>query len=262
MLEISLRVAAHLRFHPPPAIDPPVMQTNQPVLYGLHHVTAITAHAQKNLDFYTSILGMRLVKKTVNQDEVSAYHLFYADAIGSPGSDLTFFDWPQIRPTHIGAGTVSETGLRLLGGEASLELWVKWFDQRNVRHSGIKTVSDRATLAFQDEEGQHLRLVAETESAIPVHPWHATPVPLSAAIVGLSSVTLTVADVGATHQFLTDVLGFSNDEGDSTVFETGAGGTGAQLRLLSSAATGREGADGMPHVAWHVRNQQKLTTWQ
>ena len=68
---------------------------------------------------------MRLVKKTVNQDDVSAYHLFYADAIGSPGSDLTFFDWPQIRPTHIGAGTVSETGLRLLGGEASLELWVQ-----------------------------------------------------------------------------------------------------------------------------------------
>ena len=105
----------------PDVVHPPVMKTKQPVLHGLHHVTAVTAHAQANLDFYTRTLGMRLVKKTVNQDDVSAYHLFYADAIGSAGSDLTFFDWAQVPPVRIGAGTVSETGLRVLGGEASLE---------------------------------------------------------------------------------------------------------------------------------------------
>ncbi|RYD39305.1 MAG: ring-cleaving dioxygenase, partial [Verrucomicrobiaceae bacterium] len=101
------------------------MKTNQPVLHGLHHVTAITANAQANLDFYTKTLGLRLVKKTVNQDDVSAYHLFYADAVGSAGSDLTFFDWAGIRPVKVGAGTVAETGLRILGGEASLREWVK-----------------------------------------------------------------------------------------------------------------------------------------
>ena len=144
------------------------MKANQPVLHGLHHVTAITSNAQANLDFYTRTLGLRLVKKTVNQDDVSAYHLFYADAIGSAGSDLTFFDWPQVPTVRHGAGTVVETGLRVLGGEASLEHWLKWFDQQQVRHGSIESVSGRPTLAFQDGEGQHLRLIAESYGGGPV----------------------------------------------------------------------------------------------
>ncbi len=243
-------------------VHPPAMKTNQPVLHGLHHVTAITANAQANLDFYTRTLGMRLVKKTVNQDDVSAYHLFYADAIGSAGSDLTFFDWAQIRPVRIGAGTVSETGLRVLGGEASLEQWLKWFDQQKVRHGAIETVSGRPTLVFQDGEGQHLRLIAETSSATPVHPWHGSPVPLDAAIVGLGSVSLIVGDVDATSLFLTDVLGFTNSAGDSALFETGPGGTGAQVRLLGSTQRGQEGAGGVHHVAWRVADPQELLAWQ
>ncbi|MEO5916659.1 MAG: ring-cleaving dioxygenase [Luteolibacter sp.] len=238
------------------------MTTNQPVLHGLHHVTAVTAKAQANLDFYTKTLGMRLVKKTVNQDDVSAYHLFYADAIGSAGSDLTFFDWAQTRPVKIGAGTVSETGLRVLGGEASLEQWGKWFDQQKVAHSSIETLSDRPTLAFQDGEGQHLRLIAETGSATEVHPWHGSPVPISAAIVGLGSVSLTVDNVDATSNFLTDVLGFSNNESDSVLFETGPGGTGAQLRLHGSTQRGQDGAGGVHHVAWRVADSRELLDWQ
>lgn len=240
----------------------PAMKTNQPVLHGLHHVTAITAHAQANLDFHTRTLGMRLVKKTVNQDDVSAYHLFYADAIGSAGSDLTFFDWARIRPARIGAGTVSETGLRVLGGEASLEHWVKWFDQQNVRHGTIEILSNRPTLAFQDGEGQHLRLIADAESATEVHPWHGSPVPLSAAIIGLGSVDLTVGDSDATADFLTSVLGFRTSSGDATLFETGPGGTGAQLRLHGSTQRGQEGAGGVHHVAWRVADAQELLTWQ
>lgn len=238
------------------------MKTNQPVLHGLHHVTAVTASAQANLDFYTRTLGMRLVKKTVNQDDVSAYHLFYADALGSAGSDLTFFDWAQIRPARIGAGTVSETGLRVLGGEASLEQWVKWFDQHKVRHGAIEAVSGLPTLAFQDGEGQHLRLIAETTSPTPVHPWHGSPVPLSAAIVGLGSVSLTVGDVDDTSGFLTEVLGFSNKPGDGSLFETGPGGTGAQLRLIGSTQRGQEGAGGVHHVAWRVADSAELLDWQ
>ncbi|MES2658492.1 MAG: ring-cleaving dioxygenase [Verrucomicrobiota bacterium] len=237
------------------------MKTNQPVLHGLHHVTAVTAHAQANLDFYTRTLGMRLVKKTVNQDDVSAYHLFYADAIGSAGSDLTFFDWAQIRPVRIGAGTVSETGLRVLGGEASLGHWVKWFDEQKISHGAIETVSGRPTLAFQDGEGQHLRLIAEMESATEVHPWHGSPVPLCSAIVELGSVSLTVADVDATSRFLTDVLGFTSGS-DSSLFETGPGGTGAQLRLHGSTQRGQDGAGGVHHVAWRVRNEAELLEWQ
>jgi len=238
------------------------MKDTQPVLHGLHHVTAITAHAQRNLDFYTRTLGMRLVKKTVNQDDVSAYHLFYADAIGSAGSDLTFFDWPQIRPARNGAGTVSETGLRVLGGEASLEHWLKWFDQQKVSHQAIETVGNRPTLAFRDGEGQHLRLIADAESAAQVHPWHGSPVPLDAAIVGLGSVDLTVADADATADFLTRILGFTNNPTDSALFETGPGGTGAQLRLHGSTQRGQEGAGGVHHVAWRVADSKQLLTWQ
>jgi glyoxalase family protein len=240
----------------------PDMKTNQPVLHGLHHVTAVTAHAQANLDFYTRTLGMRLVKKTVNQDDVSAYHLFYADAIGSAGSDLTFFDWAQIPPVRIGAGTVSETGLRVLGGESSLEHWVKWFDQQKVRHGAIETVSGRPTLAFQDGEGQHLRLIADSSSVTEFHPWHGSPVSIEAAIVGLGSVNLTVADVDYTARFLTDVLGFTNTADDAELFETGPGGPGAQLRLSGSSQRGQEGAGGVHHLAWRVRNQEELLTWQ
>lgn len=238
------------------------MKTNQPVLHGLHHVTAITANAQANLDFYTKTLGLRLVKKTVNQDDVSAYHLFYADAVGSAGSDLTFFDWAGIRPVRVGAGTVAETGLRILGGEASLQEWVKWFDAEGVRHGAIETVSGRPTLPFQDGEGQQLRLIAEATSETEVHPWHGSPVPLSAAIVGLGSVTLAVGNVDATSRFLTDVLGFRNDESDPSLFETGPGGTGAQLRLLGSPQHGQEGAGGVHHVAWRVRDEEELLAWK
>ena len=243
-------------------VHPPGMKTNQPVLHGLHHVTAITANAQANLDFYTKTLGMRLVKKTVNQDDVSAYHLFYADAIGSAGSDLTFFDWAQIPAVRIGAGTVSETGLRVLGGEASLQQWMKWFDEQKVAHRTIETVSGRPTLGFQDPEGQHLRLIADTESATEVHPWHGSPVPLSAAIVGLGSVSLTVADKDQTARFLTGVLGFTNHQSDPGLFETGPGGTGAQLRLFGSTQRGQDGAGGVHHVAWRVRNEEELLQWQ
>ena len=236
--------------------------TSRPVLHGLHHVTAVTAHAQDNLDFYTRDLGMRLVKKTVNQDDVSAYHLFYADAIGSAGSDLTFFDWAQIRPARIGAGTVSETGLRILGGEKSLERWDQWFNQRNIRHGAIETVSGLPTLAFQDGEGQHLRLIAEATSATEVHPWHGSPVPLKSAIVGLGSVSLTVTDADATASFLTGVLGFNHSSSDAALFETGPGGVGAQLRLHGSNDRGLEGAGGVHHVAWRVRDSEELQTWR
>ncbi len=240
----------------------PAMKTNQPVLHGLHHVTAITANAQANLDFHTRTLGMRLVKKTVNQDDVSAYHLFYADAIGSPGSDLTYFDWAQMPPARPGAGTVTETGLRVLGGEKSLAHWLEWFVQRNVRHGAIEVVSGKPTLALQDGEGQHLRLIADLESATTVHPWHGSPVPLEAAIVGLGSVTLTVASFDQTAAFLTRVLGFANKKNDSALFETGTGGTGAQIRLLESKQRGREGAGGVHHVAWRVRDEEELLSWQ
>src|ERR1043166_4868413 len=156
-----------------------------PALHGLHHVTAVTAHAKSNLDFYTRLLGLRLVKKTVNQDDVSAYHLFYADALGSPGTELTFFDWKHVPPARTGAGAISETALRVLGGAETLEVWSRWFDENKIHRGEIETHSgnDLPSLGFQDPEGQHLRLVAEPHadgSNTRFHPWHGSPVSLEA----------------------------------------------------------------------------------
>src|SRR2546421_7863388 len=102
-------------------------------LAGIHHLTAITADAPGNLDFYTQTLGMRLVKKSVNQDDVSAYHLFYADGLASPGSDLTFFDWPMTRERR-GTHSISRTALRI-AGDASLRWWIEHLEKNNVKHT-------------------------------------------------------------------------------------------------------------------------------
>src|ERR1700678_1262828 len=123
-------------------------------LTGIQHLTAISAKPRENLDFYTRLLGMRLVKKTVNQDDVSAYHLFYADALGSPGTDLTFFDWAHATRTRPGAGTISETALRVLGGGETLKQWAEWLDKSGVKRGGIESRHGLETLPFQDPEGQ------------------------------------------------------------------------------------------------------------
>ena len=128
-------------------------------LTGIHHLTAVSADAPGNLRFYTQVMGMRLIKKTVNQDDTSAYHLFYADGLASPGSDLTFFDWPvghERRGTH----SVSRTGLRV-ATRATLDWWKTRFAEEKVKAGDIKDIGGRATLDFEDGEGQRFRLRPE-----------------------------------------------------------------------------------------------------
>jgi glyoxalase family protein len=233
-------------------------------LRGLHHVTAVTANAPANLDFYTRLLGMRLVKKTVNQDDVSAYHLFYADALGSAGTDLTFFDWAYATGTRPGAGTISETALRVLGGGETLKRWAEWFDKNGVKRCEVENRHGLESLPFQDPEGQRLRLVAEprTDAEGSFHPWKGSPVGFDAAIVGLSAVTLSVHDFDATAEFLTEVLGFRANPSDPALFETGDGGPGTQARLEISKNRAIHGAGGVHHVAWLVADVKELLAWQ
>src|SRR5215468_5613705 len=126
-------------------------------LGGIHHLTAISARIRDNYRFYTGPLGMRLVKRSVNQDDVSAYHLFYADEVGSPGTDLTFFDWPLAGPDQRGVGTIAAIAFGVHGREA-LEWWVERFDAFKVRHESIQERGEdrRAVLVFQDPEEQRL----------------------------------------------------------------------------------------------------------
>src|SRR5436853_351212 len=126
-------------------------------LTGIHHLTAISAKPRENLAFYTGVLGMRLVKKTVNQDDVSAYHLFYADGKASPGTDLTFFDFPT-PPERRGTNSISRTGLRV-SGEKSLQYWKDRLGKAGVQAAAVTEVDDHLTLPFEDREGQRLVLV-------------------------------------------------------------------------------------------------------
>ena len=240
------------------------MNTMPPPLRGLHHVTAISANAQRNLDFYTQVLGLRLVKRTVNQDDVSAYHLFYADELGSPGTDLTFFEWPHVTPGRAGAGTISETAFRVRGGRESLELWLKWFTKKGVAHRPIEEVNGFPSIPFHDPEGQCLRLMAELAAgeAKQFHPWRGSPVPIDAAIVGLAAVSLTVRDVPAMAHFLTEVLGFRAAATGNEVLETGDGGPGARVQLQQNSTRGSQGSGGVHHVAWAVADVAELQAWQ
>lgn len=238
---------------------------------GLHHVTAVTADAPRNLDFYTNVLGLRLVKKTVNQDDVSAYHLFYGDEAGSPGTELTFFDWAGMAPNIPGAGGIIEIGLRA-PDRAALAWWVERFDARGVRHYGVAEIAGRPTLRFADPEGQRLALVVggnDTGFA----PWRRGPVPIEHQIRGLSHIGLAVSRLAPTARTLTDVLGFrqagvfpSADDASrqTVVFESGAGGPGTEVRVdeRPDLAPARLGSGGVHHVAFRAADDAEHLTWR
>src|SRR4029077_17857655 len=143
-------------------------------LTGIHHLTAVSADAPGNVAFYKGLLGMRLVKKTVNQDDVSAYHLFYADGLASPGSDITFFDFPTAREKR-GNKTITRTGMRV-AGEKSLQWWRERFKELGVSHGELAERDGRLTLDFEDAEGQRLALVDDGGKGVG-HPWAKSPVP-------------------------------------------------------------------------------------
>ena len=238
-------------------------------LGGLHHLTAVTGHAAANLDFYTQTLGLRLVKKTVNQDDVSAYHLFYADAVGSPGTEVTFFDWAWASPNRAGTGTVAETALRV-PGRAALAAWAERLAELGVDADPIVEHAGRASLPFVDPEGQRLRLV-DDGGAAGGHPWDGSPVPPEEQIRGLAAVTLAVERPESTARVLTDVLGFrfegeaATDAGERVgVYAVGPGGPGAEVWLSTGSASGqgRVGMGGVHHVAFRAPDDAAHRAWR
>jgi glyoxalase family protein len=242
-------------------------------LGGLHHLTAITTEATENVVFYTGVLGLRLVKKTVNQDDVSAYHLFYGDELGRPGTEVTFFDWPQFRiaPNHAGAGEVSTTEFRVRGREA-LDWWAGYLEEHGVRHEGVAEYDGRPSIAFTDPEGQRLRLADEGESPAVAGgvPWEGSPVPQEFGIRGLGAVDLTVRELAPTAWVLAEVLGFrlagEYEEGGDRVslFEVGLGGPGARVRVIESpgAPQARLGRGGVHHVAFRTPDEEEQRSWR
>src|SRR5262245_51325283 len=164
-------------------------------LTGIHHLTAISARIRENYRWYTGTLGMRLVKRSVNQDDVSAYHLFYADAKGSPGTDLTFFDWP-VPPERRGTRAITRTALRVAGGE-TLAWWQQHLRERGVMTGEIVERDGRWTLDLDDPEGQRLSLIDDGDAG-EAHPWQESSVPADRQVRGLGSITLSVPDLDPT----------------------------------------------------------------
>jgi glyoxalase family protein len=237
-------------------------------LTGLHHLTAITADAPGNLRFCTRELGLRLVKKTVNQDDTSAYHLFYGDGLATPGTDVTFFDWPVGRE-HRGTHSIARTGLRV-AGEASLAWWRDRLSRSGIATGAIVEVGGRLSLDVEDPEGQRLRLV-DDGGAGPAHPWAESPVPPERQIRGLGPITLSVPDLRPTEAVLTQVLNMRevatypspDGEGETHVFAMGPGGPAAELHVAVQPGLGpaRQGAGGVHHVAFRSPDRTELAAW-
>jgi glyoxalase family protein len=238
-------------------------------LSGLHHISAITGNASLNVAFYTTVLGLRLVKKTVNQDDVSAYHLFYGDETGRPGFDMTFFDWPSAGPNHAGAGTISAIAFGVNGRQA-LEWWVERLDTFKVSHNGIQTRDNgRTVLAFRDPEGQHLELI-DAEGRLQSTYWKKSPVPAEMAIQGFYAVRIIERALQPTTTLLTETLGFQQSrtyqstEGTTVyVYEIGPGGPGAEIHvdIHPDAVNGQPGIGGVHHVAFRTPDDEQQQQW-
>jgi len=234
-------------------------------LTGIHHLTAISAKPRENLAFYTGLLGMRLVKKTVNQDDVSAYHLFYADGKANPGTDLTFFDFPAA-PERRGSNSISRTGLRV-AGENSLGYWRDRLKKAG-GHGDVVEVDGRLTLPFEDGEGQRLVLV-DDGGAGTASPWERSAVPAEHQIRGLGPIVLTVRDLAAIERVLVGAMNmrrvrdYAAHGAHIQVFAMGEGGPAAELHVIEAKdlPMAGQGAGGVHHVAFRTPDETQYHAW-
>ena len=244
------------------------MNPKGPELTGFHHLTAVTAKAAANHAFYTKVLGLRLVKKTVNQDDVSAYHLFYADGKASPGTDITFFDWPAAAERR-GTRSVTQTGFRV-GGD-SLPWWRDRFKELKVAHGEILERDGREVLDFEDPEGQRLSLVDEGKAG-EAHPWELSPVPDNRQIRGLGPIRISVPDLTLTDHVLTEVLSMEHTRTYELktgkvpiihVYTMKGKGPASELHVAvePDLLPARPGAGGVHHIAFRTPDDTEYDTW-
>ena len=249
-------------------------------LTGLHHISAITGNTARNVSFYTQELGLRLVKQTVNQDDVSAYHLFYGDNVGHAGTEVTFFDFPGAIANRPGTGMIHEIGLQVTD-RAALEWW-----QQHLRTKITTPLApgdleltprgERLALPFADPDGLRLALITGSQ-ANDSHwqPWAASPIPPEFAIRGLGTITVLVAQQEPTAKLLTDVMNFRVVEtyidggqiyGQTpiTVFATGSGGLGAEVHLLArpELPRGMPGVGSVHHAAFRTPDDPQQVAWR
>jgi glyoxalase family protein len=225
---------------------------------GLHHITAIAGPAQENLDFYAGILGMRLVKKSVNQDDPGTYHLFYADAEGHPGADLTFFPWADLAPPRLGHGLAVEVALEVPAG--SLSYWESRLKKYGIRLGPMETRFGDMVLPVVDPHGLKLALV-ESGAARPrlFTPWDGSPVPAERQVRGLYGAQLWERHATDTTSFLTNVLGFErfgSENGWTRYGFTDSAGV-VDVRETPGERRGAWGVGSVHHLAWRVADEEQ-----
>ncbi len=219
---------------------------------GIHHVTAISGKAVRNFDFYTRVLGLRFVKKTVNFDDPGTYHLYYGDRVGHPGTVLTFFPWEHAAAGRVGVGQTQQTAFRIPA--SAIGYWTHRFIDKGVAHDALEKRFGDPVLSFADPDGMKVALVgvavAESEPA-----WTAGEIPSEHAIRGFQGVTLMVGDGARTAAILTDVLGFKavGQEGSLVRFQASeAIGGVVDIREAKGFLAGRQGRGSVHHVAFRA----------
>jgi glyoxalase family protein len=227
---------------------------------GIHHVTAIAGNARRNLDFYARVLGLRLVKKTVNFDDPGTYHFYYGDETGRPGTILTFFPWDHVAPGRLGVGFPQETAFRVPA--AAIGFWAHRFVKKGVPHQAVEKRFSQPVLPFKDPDGMALALVgtagAEAEPA-----WPTREVPPEHAIRGFAGVTLMLEDAAPTGAILTNVLGFAEAGREDKVVRFEADrtlpGSIVQIRVASGFLPGGTGGGSVHHVAFRAADDAAQT---
>ncbi len=215
---------------------------------GIHHITLITGDARSNVDFYARVLGLRLVKKTVNQDDPSVYHLFYSDEHGSPGADITFFEYPGAQPGRAGAGMISRIVHRV-GSEAALDFW-----SERLAGEGVEVAREPSRLRFADPEGmRHELAVVQTDDEPLIA--RSREVPAEHALQGFEGVHALVADPAAGEALLRDTLGFS--ELAAHDWQARGEHRGGRIVFESSDERGVPGAGTVHHIAWSVQRDEQ-----
>ncbi len=230
---------------------------------GIHHVTAIASDPQRNVDFYTNTLGLRLVKLTVNFDDPSTYHLYFGDEQGSPGTLLTFFPWPGATRGQRGTGQVAATTFAV--PEGALDYWERRLQKRGTSVFQRQRRFNQEVLPFMDPDWMLLELVARPEGN-DIAPWEGGGIPLDHAIRGFDSVTLWEKDPSSSLDLLTSTMGFRlvGEEGPRFRLQASQEGAGAVVDLfhLPKQERGREGAGTVHHVAWRTPNDAEQLAWR
>lgn len=226
---------------------------------GLHHITAIAGDAQRNYNFYTSVLGLRLVKKTVNFDDPGTYHFYYGNETGSPGTILTFFPWTNIRPGYTGTGMATEIGYAVPAG--SLEFWNERFKEKNVRHAEVEERFGELLLPFQDSDGLKINLIVPSVDDRRI-PWTNETVSGNEAVRGFHSIVLTLRDIKPTATILTDIFGYKllQQEGNRYRFLTDAVENAGIVDLIEAPdeKPGLVAGGTNHHLAFRVKNDDVL----